>query len=84
MKLPRATEPFVFGLLLSGLMSLITTGIATLYALGFVENLVSVWMTSWLAAWAIAFPSVLIIAPLVRRMTARIVAAPVPETTSPR
>jgi hypothetical protein len=35
MKLPAFLEPFVFGALLSGLMSFIVSGIATCNAVGF-------------------------------------------------
>lgn len=74
MKLPASFEPYVFGLLLSGIMSLVVSGIATWNALGFVETFTPQWMNSWFFAWAVAFPSVLIVAPLVRRITHTLVA----------
>jgi len=58
-------------------MSLITTGIATVFAIGFPPNLFSIWTTSWIAAWAVAFPTVLFVAPFARRLTSLIVATPV-------
>ncbi len=48
MKLPPIFEPIVFGLLLSGLMSLVVSGIATWNALGFVPNFAPQWLASWL------------------------------------
>jgi hypothetical protein len=68
MKLPAVFEPVVFGLLLSGLMSLVVSGIATFNALDFVPDLAQQWMKSWVFAWAVAFPSVLVVAPIVRRV----------------
>ncbi|MFT5507074.1 MAG: hypothetical protein ACI89J_000138 [Hyphomicrobiaceae bacterium] len=79
MKLPAFFEPIVFGLLLSGLMSQVVSGIATWNALGFVADFTPRWLESWLFAWAVAFPSVLVIAPLVRRITRTLVARPTPN-----
>ncbi|MEL6225506.1 MAG: DUF2798 domain-containing protein, partial [Pseudomonadota bacterium] len=76
MKLPAVTEPYVYGALLSCLMCVITTGIATLVAIGLTSAVLATWLSSWFAAWLIAFPSVLIVAPIVRRLTSRIVATP--------
>jgi hypothetical protein len=79
MKLPAFLEPFVFGALLSGLMSFIVSGIATCNAVGFVPTFTMQWLESWLFAWAVAFPTVLIVAPAVRRLT-QLVVAPRPTT----
>jgi hypothetical protein len=83
MKLPAVFEPVVFGLLLSGLMSLVVSGIATFNALDFVPDLAQQWMKSWVFAWAVAFPSVLVVAPIVRRVTRSLVAQP-PSGDPPR
>ena len=74
MKLPAFFEPIVFGALLSGLMSLVVSGIATWNALGLGHEFTAKWLESWLFAWSVAFPSVLVIAPLVRRITRLVVA----------
>jgi hypothetical protein len=78
MRLPQRYAPVLFGLFLSGLMSLIVSGIATLKALGPVPAMPGAWMSSWLVAWAIAFPTVLVVAPLVRRIVAALT-APAPR-----
>ena len=64
--------PVLFGLLLSGMMSFIVSGISTLRAVGW-DNLAALWMSSWVFAWAVAFPTVLIVAPVVRRLVAALV-----------
>lgn len=74
MKLPAYFEPFVFGALLSGLMSLVVSGIATWNVIGFDPAFTAKWLASWTFAWAVAFPSVLVVAPFVRRLTALLVA----------
>ncbi|WP_226580832.1 DUF2798 domain-containing protein [Acuticoccus sediminis] len=62
--------PYLFGLLLSGFMSFIVSGIATVRAAGLVTNLPSIWLEGWLTSWVIAFPVVLLVAPMVRRLVA--------------
>lgn len=64
----RKLEPLLFGLVLSGLMSCLVSGIATLRALGYVEHLAAAWMGAWFTAWAVSFPVVLLAAPAARRV----------------
>jgi hypothetical protein len=64
---PQKFGPMLFGLILSGLMSLLVSGISTARAIGLTAGFVDLWWTSWLTAWAIAFPVVLVVAPLTRR-----------------
>ena len=71
-RLPARYAPVLFGLLLSGLMSFVVSGIATLSALGPVAAMPGAWMSAWALAWAVAFPVVLVVAPLVRRVVAAI------------
>ena len=71
--IPKKFEHIVFGFLLSCLMSFIVSGVATLRAIGLVENFTSIWFGAWLSAWAIAFPAVLFAAPFTRRMVHRLV-----------
>lgn len=70
--LPARFAPILFGLLLSGLMSLIVSGVATLRAAGAGPEVPGLWMSSWAFSWAVAFPTVLVVAPLVRRAVARL------------
>jgi hypothetical protein len=67
--LPKQLAPVLSGLILSGLMSLLVSGISTYRAVGFGEG----WVSAWLTAWLVAFPVVLIVAPLTRRTVALLV-----------
>lgn len=67
--IPRKLGPVVFGLLLSGLMSFVVSGISTFRAVGWVPDYFGLWTAAWLTAWLVAFPIVMIAAPLVRRLT---------------
>ena len=66
--IPSRFAPVLFGLLLSGLMSLIVSGVATARAVGVGDGFGSIWLQSWGASWLIAFPTVLVVAPFVRRV----------------
>lgn len=68
--------PALFGFVLSALMSFIVSGIATLRNAGPDDPFMSLWVNAWLPSWFIAFPTVLVVAPLARRLVARLVRAP--------
>jgi hypothetical protein len=70
--IPQRYAPILFGFILSGLMSAIVSAIATLRTLGPEPGIVAVWAGSWLTSWAIAFPAVLVVAPITRRLVARL------------
>jgi hypothetical protein len=71
--IPPRFEFLVFGLLLSGFMSCLVTLIASVLTVGFTAGLIGTWMGNWLSSWLVAFPSVLVVAPVVRRAVHRLV-----------
>ncbi|GAB4550466.1 MAG: DUF2798 domain-containing protein [Rhizobacter sp.] len=71
--LPKKWAPALFGLILSGLMSLLVSGISTYRVAGFSESFAGQWISAWLTAWLVAFPVVLVVAPLARRAVALLV-----------
>jgi hypothetical protein len=73
--IPSRFEPVAFGFVLSGMMSLLVSGISTFRAAGMVENFAGLWMGAWLTSWAVAFPVVLVVAPIARRVVRRMVSA---------
>jgi len=68
----RKYAPILFGFILSGLMSLLVSGISTIRATGFGHDFISFWIGSWLTAWGIAFPVVLVVSPLTKRLVDRL------------
>jgi hypothetical protein len=71
---PKRFEGVAFGLLLSALMSLMVSGISNAMGHGVMApGFFALWIKSWLTAWAFAFPVVLFVAPLVRKVVAAIV-----------
>jgi hypothetical protein len=67
-------EPVLFGFVLSGLMSLVVSGISTARVVGLEDRFIGLWAGAWLTAWAVAFPVVLVAAPLARKVVHRITA----------
>ncbi|UTS79026.1 DUF2798 domain-containing protein [Phaeobacter piscinae] len=79
---PARFAPVLFGLILSGVMSCIVTGVATLKAVGLSAEAPGLWMSAWSFGWPVAFVVVLGVAPAVRRLVAWMVKPPA-ETASP-
>jgi len=73
MFIPRKYEHVLFGLVLSGLMSFLVSGISTLRAMGPVTGFFHIWISAWLMAWMFAFPTVLVVAPIARRIVSKLV-----------
>ena len=71
--IPAKYAPLLFALILSDLMSLLVSGIATLRATGLSAQFMELWLSAWLAAWLFAFPTVMVVAPLTRRLVALLV-----------
>lgn len=65
--------PVLFGLFLSFLMSFVVSGIATFRNAGLVDGFFSLWIGAWIPSWLIAFPVVLVIAPIARRFVGMLV-----------
>ncbi len=72
-KLPARYASVVMPFLLSILMSGIVSMISTLRGVGTDPNLLRIWLGAWGISWAIAFPTLLLVLPVVRRVTAAIV-----------
>ena len=67
--IPNRYAPALFGLILSGLMSLVVSGITALRTTtSLTPDFIHVWFGAWVAAWLVAFPIVLVVAPLARRI----------------
>jgi len=66
--------PILFGAILSGLMSLLVSGISTYRALGLADGFLGDWAGAWLAAWPVAFPVVVLVAPLARKVVQSLIA----------
>lgn len=66
--IPKRWAPALFSLILSGMMSLLVSGISTFRAVGLTADFWMLWLSAWITAWLFAFPVVMLAAPLARRM----------------
>lgn len=69
--IPQRYAQVLFSLLLSGMMSAIVSGIVTVRTSPIDLTLPGIWFSSWLSSWLIAFPAVLVVAPITRRLVAK-------------
>ncbi|WP_088140369.1 DUF2798 domain-containing protein [Achromobacter xylosoxidans] len=75
-KLPQRYAPFLMPLVLSVFMSAIVSAVATAASVGVGPDFVVSWPSAWGASWIVAFPSLLLLLPVVRRIVAWMVAQP--------
>lgn len=75
-RLPARYAGLVMPLLLSVLMTLVVSLVATLMAIGPIPGFAGHWLPAWGLSWLIAFPTLLVVLPLVRRVVGLIVEAP--------
>ena len=74
MRIPARFAPIVFGALLSAIMVAIVSAVVLATTRGIDSTFTSRWAASCLTTWPIAFPTVTLIAPWVRRLVGRVTA----------
>lgn len=72
-KLPAKSIHWLMPLLLSGIMSGVISAYNTIRNLGFIDGVSGIWFHNWLQSWMIAFPLVLVILPLLRRLVGQMI-----------
>ncbi|MCL1091937.1 DUF2798 domain-containing protein [Shewanella profunda] len=72
-KLPAKYATVVMPFFLSVLMSCIVSGISTFNGVGASAQFIELWLSAWLISWVVAFPTLLMVLPLVRKLTAAFV-----------
>ncbi|WP_096700625.1 DUF2798 domain-containing protein [Magnetospirillum sp. 15-1] len=72
-KLPKRFAGLVMPLILSLLMTCVVSAIAVLQSRGVDSQFLAVWPSTWAMSWVVAFPVLLGILPLVRRMVSAVV-----------
>lgn len=75
-KLPARFMAYIMPLILSIIMSCIVSLISTLKNTGFAGFELSIWWGAWALSWIVAYPVLLLILPLVRKLTTFIVETP--------
>jgi Protein of unknown function (DUF2798) len=72
-KLPARYSYFVMPLILSSIMTFVVSAISTLKSLGLSEAFFRTWPSAWALSWLIAFPVLLAVLPLARKLAACVV-----------
>jgi hypothetical protein len=67
-RLPPRYNAIAVPLLLSLMMTCIVSGIATVNSIGLADDLFPTWMQAWGLSWIVAFPIMLFVLPVVRRI----------------
>jgi len=75
-KLPARYGGLVMPLLLSVLMTCVVSFVSIVRSVGLVPGLVQVWLGAWGWSWLVAFPTLLMVLPVVRRATDAFVERP--------
>jgi hypothetical protein len=70
MRIPARFAPILFSALLSAIMVCIVSAFVLLVSQGVHAGFVEHWVKSCATTWPVAFPTVAIVAPLVRRVVA--------------
>jgi len=74
MHIPARFAPLLFSALLSSIMVAIVSAFVLVNAQGLHPDLATQWVRSCLTTWPVAFPTVFVVAPLVRRIVNRVTA----------
>ncbi len=74
MRIPGRFAPILFGALLSAIMVALVSGFVIAITQGIHQGFVAQWLTSCATTWPVAFPTVTLVAPYVRRVVGRLAA----------
>lgn len=74
MRIPARFAPILFSALLSAVMVCIVSAFVLTTTQGLHPGIATQWLRSCATTWPIAFPTVALVAPLVRRVVARVTA----------
>ena len=75
-KLPARYAGIVAPLLLSWLMTCLVSFVTLVRSVGLTAELPALWLNAWWTSWLVAFPVLLFVLPLVRRITSMVVERP--------
>jgi Protein of unknown function (DUF2798) len=74
MRIPNRFAPILFGALLSAVMVGVVSAVVLAINQGIQQGFVWQWLRSCVTTWPVAFPTVTVVAPWVRRVIGRITA----------
>jgi hypothetical protein len=75
-KLPASFNTVAMPFVLSIFMSCLVSMISTVRAYGFADFDLGTWLQAWGLSWIVAFPSLFVVLPIVRKIVAAMVEKP--------
>mgnify|MGYP003454625257 CR=1 FL=1 len=72
MRIPARFAPVLFGALLSAIMVALVSGFVIAITQGVHQGFAATWLRSCATTWPVAFPTVTLVAPWVRRVVSRL------------
>lgn len=75
-RLPARYAAILTPFFLSLIMTFVVSGISTVKVLGLSKEFLTAWSVAWGLSWLVAFPTVLVVLPLTRRIVAALVEPP--------
>ena len=72
MRIPARYAPILFSALLSSIMVAIVSAFVLVTTQGVHPGIVTQWLKSCATTWPVAFPTVAVVAPMVRRIVGRL------------
>jgi hypothetical protein len=64
----RKYQHIVFGFFMALLMSCFMSLVISIFNVGFVDNILYIWLRAWAFAFTVAFPTVIVVTPAVRKL----------------
>ena len=74
--IPAKFTPVVFAFFMSMMMAFVMSGVLTFVNLGAIPDFFNRWMRAFAVAWTFAFPSVLFLAPIARKIVSKLIVTP--------
>jgi len=74
-KLPARYASLVLPFFLTCVMTCVVSGISTLRVAGLGPGVLGTWMVSWAMSWTVAYPTMLLVLPTVKKLVAALVAS---------
>lgn len=68
----RKYQRVVFSFFMALLMSCIMSLVISVFNVGLVSNIISIWLRAWGFAFVVAFPTILVVAPIVHKLVAMV------------
>ena len=66
-------QHIVFAIFMAAMMSCLMSLVISVFNVGLVENIVHIWFKAWGFAFIIAFPAVVVVTPVVRKMVSLVI-----------